>query len=252
LSGQECVGFLDAERPTAHIDYGVGGADGGRSGAGTRADLTLSATSDHDLTLVVRTPAGDFLCNDDADGSLDPRLTVRGATTGRYTVWVGNWESGAAVPGLLAISESGARAAPSTLEPTGTPRSGVVRLEAGFAPDPRRHPVTAGGVQRNPLEDPACVGHLTTGPPTVRLDFQAGRLPLTIGARAEDDLNLVVRLPDGRFVCDDDGGEGVDPRIVVDRPPSGSYAIWVGTWERTPGGVAAELTFSELGRGPER
>ncbi len=135
------------------------------------------------------------------------------------------------------------------LDPLGLPRFGVVRLEAGFLPDPHRVQVTGGGGDANPRSEAGCVGHLRAGPPTVRLDFQAGTLPLTIGAKGADDLNLVVQLPDGRFVCDDDGGDDLNPRLVLDRPGSGSYAIWVGTWESLPQGVAAEVTFSEIGSG---
>lgn len=242
LSGEGCVAFLDASRATVHLAYDSDGT----------FDLTLSATSDHDLTLVVRTPAGQFFCNDDADGTLDPRITLARPSSGTYAVWVGSWQEGGSVSGTLAFSEVGRRAEGSPrLDPDAPPRGEVIRLRTGFTPDPLRVMVPFGGGDPNPVEAPGCVGFLQAGAPTLRVDFEAGSLPLTFGATADADLNLVVRLPDGSFVCDDDSGDGLDPRIVLERPVSGSYAVWIGQWESATTQALAQFTVSELGRGPE-
>ena len=44
------------------------------------------------------------------------------------------------------------------------------------------------------------------------------------------DTTLAVNLPDGRWVCDDDSGEGTDPLVTFSNPESGNYNIWVGAY----------------------
>ena len=85
--GVACAGFV-GERPTAEV-----AADG---------PLSVSATSDTDLTLLVRTGGGAWLCSDDADG-VDPRVEVE-APGGAVSVWVGTFSRPAApVPALLRV-----------------------------------------------------------------------------------------------------------------------------------------------------
>jgi hypothetical protein len=155
----------------------------------------------------------------------------------------------AAIAGPIPSPMPSAPVTLGALNPNGAPKFGVIQLATGFMPDPHRVRITGGGGDRNPLSEDGCVGYLQASAPTVRLDFQAGILQLTIGASGDDDFNLVVRLPDGRFVCDDDGGLDVNPRVVIERPASGAYLIWVGTWDARPQGTAGELTFSEIGMG---
>ena len=57
--------------------------------------------------------------------------------------------------------------------------------------------------------------------------------------------SFVVRDPNGNWWCNDDGGfNGFNPAMQFDRPASGLYDIWVGTYH---GGIApATLAISEL------
>jgi hypothetical protein len=41
----------------------------------------------------------------------------------------------------------------------------------------------------------------------------------------------VIRDPSGAWHCNDDM-TGVDPGVILQRPASGEYRIWVGTLER--------------------
>ncbi len=74
VEGEACHGFLRAT-PSASVETG--------------GPVTIGATGDEDLTLVVQAPDGSWTCSDDADGS-DPRATVDGGE-GVYSVWVGTY-----------------------------------------------------------------------------------------------------------------------------------------------------------------
>jgi hypothetical protein len=67
--------------------------------------------------------------------------------------------------------------------------------------------------------------------PHVRLNYQAGStFPLNIYAYSRSsDLFLIVQLPSGRFACNDDYS-GLDPAVLIERPRSGTYNIWVGVF----------------------
>ncbi|MCA9532441.1 MAG: hypothetical protein KC593_02135 [Myxococcales bacterium] len=66
--------------------------------------LRLVGSAQQDTTLVVRTPAGAFLCDDDGGGNFNP--LVQGAfPPGSYQVWVGSYATGQAIPYRLAVTE---------------------------------------------------------------------------------------------------------------------------------------------------
>ena len=88
-----------------------------------------------------------------------------------------------------------------------------------------------------------CVGMMSRAP-DFRLTYEAGSLPLTVGAASGSDATLIINGPDGRWHCDDDSGGGTDPEITFHRPPSGVYDIWVGAYDGDGGD--AELFITEL------
>ncbi len=57
-----------------------------------------------DTTLVVRTPGGQYICNDDTVG-LNPVVDLNNPAAGAYRVWVGSYEAGTNTPGKLLVSE---------------------------------------------------------------------------------------------------------------------------------------------------
>jgi len=73
-----CLGNVGA-RPDVVIEYTAGSLP-----------LNIVATSSADLTLVVRTPEGRVLCDDDTIG-LDPAVLISTPSSGRYVVWVGTY-----------------------------------------------------------------------------------------------------------------------------------------------------------------
>lgn len=111
------------------------------------------------------------------------------------------------------------------------PRYATLNLRAGFEPDPRQVPVEAGGDREATAIRPDCVGWIDFARPDVDLNYEAGQFPLIIGAASDADVTLVVNDPSGRWHCNDDF-QGTNPGVVFQRPESGNYNIWVGTFER--------------------
>lgn len=54
-------------------------------------DLVLDVESECDSNLLVNTPSGQWLFDDDSAGHLDPRLTVPGGQDGRVDIWLGTY-----------------------------------------------------------------------------------------------------------------------------------------------------------------
>jgi hypothetical protein len=120
------------------------------------------------------------------------------------------------------------------------PSFGTMRLTAGFMPDPRSVNVVAGGPVRT--RHGGCAAHVAQNP-SVRLHYAAGRHPLYISAMSGADTTLLVNLPNGQWVCNDDTN-GFNPAIHLPRPLAGQYDIFVGTYNA--GTAPATLLVSEL------
>ena len=265
LNGPGCVGYI-GYRPDVVVNYSAGSFD-----------LTFSASSETDINLVVRAPDGRYYCDDDSGDGLDPMLTVSNPRSGRYAVWVGVYgESGEYVDGVFGISElgnavsmgdqggsgqgftdSGSTRTPtpapirssSSTEIPGwdeTPYAGSMTLEHGFSGDPRAMDVTPGGAQDNPLSGPGCVGYIGYRPDAV-VRYNPSSFDLTFSAASETDINLVVRDPNGRYHCDDDSGEGLNPMLTIDNPSRGQYTVWVGVYAESSQYVDGVLGVSEVG-----
>jgi serine protease Do/protease YdgD len=125
------------------------------------------------------------------------------------------------------------------------PSFGTLNLSANFMPDPQVVNVTAGGnVPAERLGGSACVGTIADAP-DVRLNYRAGQgLPLYISVRSNADTTLVINLPNGRWICNDDFN-GLNPGIVFNQPMSGQYDIWIGHYDRGRR-VPAQLLISEI------
>lgn len=125
------------------------------------------------------------------------------------------------------------------------PNYGNFALESGFTPDPRVVSLRAGGSLAASRIRSDCRGFITDAP-DVRLEYDAGSLPLIISVAAASDTTLVVNAPDGTWHCDDDGGvNGLNPSLRFNDPRGGRYEIWVGTY-RAGVSQPARLHISEL------
>ncbi|MEM1285496.1 MAG: serine protease [Pseudomonadota bacterium] len=105
-------------------------------------------------------------------------------------------------------------------------------IVTGFTPDPIDYPLQAGGylVATDALD--GCAGFVADAP-DVRLTYEAGdQYPLRFFVEGAADTTLLINQPDGQWFCNDDRVEGdLNPEIVFDRPLTGQYDIWVGTYE---------------------
>lgn len=111
------------------------------------------------------------------------------------------------------------------------PTYGTVNLRAGFSPDPYVVNVQSGGTVNAQTLSSSCQGFIANAP-DVRVNYTAGSFNrLIISANSSADTTLVINGPDGRWYCDDDGGNaGMNPSINFSPPRTGQYDIWIGTY----------------------
>lgn len=73
--------------------------------AGTgQLPLTFRVKCKADTTLLINTPDGKWIANDDGDGDLNPRITIRNPMSGVYDIWVGSYK-GTVDPATLIVTE---------------------------------------------------------------------------------------------------------------------------------------------------
>lgn len=128
-------------------------------------------------------------------------------------------------------------------DPEAKPTFGQMKLKAGFAPDPFKKELLAGGELNTKLGG---VAAWVAKAPDFKLFYEAGKFSLTIHAESDEDTTLLINLPDGTWVANDDGKDnGLNPLLRFEKPQSGRYDIWVGTFKKgiTP---KAKLLITEL------
>lgn len=124
-----------------------------------------------------------------------------------------------------------------------SPTFGDLELDEGFEPDPVEVALTAGGTIV-PAVNGCDFGFVAEAPDVDLYYTTSGASTLYISAIGADDTTLLVNLPDGSWVCDDDGFGDGDPIVVVPNAEDGLYDIWVGTYGEEP--VDASLFISEI------
>lgn len=130
--------------------------------------------------------------------------------------------------------------------PAAPPTYGDVALAAGFTPDPYEVRIQAGGpIDGADALDPACAGFIAAAP-DINFEYQAAGRPLYLYMDADADTTLIVNGPNDRWYCDDDSGNGLNAAVIILRPLTGTYHIWVGTY-RAGAIHPASIMISELG-----
>ena len=209
-----------------------------------------------DPSLVLVTPSGKVLCNDDLNPLvLDPYIEVENPEAGQYTAFLGSYEGDAVYPGFLVVTTQDinpatmdlARLFPRKVDPRGIPQRlslDVLQPDSKNAFEPKRGALsnddlpftrefTAGGevgAFNLEQENSLCTGFISAIP-TFRFKWTGSAEQLVMFFESNVDTTLVVRAPDGKFYCDDDinGSENINPLVTL-TGQKGKYYVWVGSF----------------------
>lgn len=263
---------------------GVDAGKLGRGCAGTineRPDVVLHWTADAyvdtlrifflsmgDPTLVVVTPSGDILCNDDLNPLVpDPYLTFAKPVAGRYAIYLGSFAGKTTTPGFLVVTSQAlspatldiAQLFPREINPgaVGEPKPlAVLQIDAPLAPTatitltetmaPVQAAVVASGelgAYEIALGNDLCTGFIAAAP-TYRFTWEGDAEALALFFEGDADTTLVVRDPNGVFQCNDDadGAKNLNPALAL-APIAGQYNVWVGSFAPTTA-VTGTLTLA--------
>ncbi|MCP2677978.1 peptidase S1 [Maricaulaceae bacterium NA33B04] len=112
-----------------------------------------------------------------------------------------------------------------------SPNYTTMNLSSGFSNDPRTVRLSSGGSNdASQTIGGSCRGFVSSAP-DVRVNYSAGStFPLIFSVNSSSDTTLVINGPDGRWYCNDDGGNGLNPSYRFSNPQSGQYDVWVGTY----------------------
>jgi hypothetical protein len=261
---QECKGYIP-KSPAVTVDYKG------------KADLLKAFFySDGDTVLVVQTPDGKYLCNDDTNVLLlDPTVEIQKPAQGRYNVWVGASRAKDLIPGFLVFTShvnlsTGTLALKDLVKRPAEPEVAPIRerlvaaakrvAEARAAiksPEPLKpgggpltKAVTADGMLPVPelsTGDTLC-GGLVNIAPDYAFDWSGEAKALGVMFEGDGDATLLVRTPDGSFACADDsnGFNNVNPLVVIGKPAAGQYLVWVGRVDPAKP-VTGKLTVASTG-----
>jgi hypothetical protein len=247
-----CVGMISSA-PDFQLTYEAGSLP-----------LSFGTRSRSDTTLVINGPDGRWACDDDSGGDTDALVTYRNPRSGVYDVWVGAFGGDSAPAELFVTELTGNYADNRDYRPNNGGRNnfyggggydgpdssltalyGEIYLDSGFADDPYRVNLTAGGSYDAGDLGAGCVGMIGQAP-DFQVTYDAGSLPLYFRTRANSDTTLVINGPDGQWHCDDDSGGGTNAEVAFYNARSGVYDVWVGSYGGDGG--SAQLLISELDR----
>jgi hypothetical protein len=212
------------------------------------ASVQLQGRASIDTTLMVQTPDGRILCDDDGGGYPNPRLDL-GAMPGDYRVWVGSYSGTTAGPYDLDVMATGG-APPIVVAPPSGALFSTVDMTLGARPDPMVVQGTFGGPVSASNMSPDCRGWIT-GAPSHIVNARTGFPNLRFVVRAASDTTLVVRYPDGRLACNDDGGGSLNPLVEGPTGP-GQIMVWVGAYASGQSGPYQLGVTTVPGIGPEQ
>ena len=207
-----------------------------------------------DPSMVIVTPSGKALCSDDLNPLVrDPYIEVENPEAGKYLAFLGTYDQNVNYPGFLVVTTKDlnpatmdiAKMFPRQVDPRGVPEQlaltvlktegdDVAKLKAvplANADLPSQQEVTGGGeIGAFNLQQPnqACTGFVSALP-SFRFEWTGDTNPIAMFVESDVDTTLVVRAPDGTFICGDDvqGDQNVNPYVTLE-PQAGVYNVWVG------------------------
>lgn len=247
--GQGCAGMVD-ERPDVILNW---------SEDESVDILRLFFLSMGDPSMVVVTPDGDVVCNDDLNPLvLDPYLEFDNPVPGRYAIFIGSFEGNTTTPGFLVAT--GQEYSPATmdiaqmfprhanpgavgeqlsidvLELDGEPEAEIPTEPLTSTTIPYTQTLVAGGelgAYEIELDNDLCTGFIHATP-TYAFEWEGEAENLVFFFEAAADTTLVVRDPNGMFQCNDDADDAANLNPYLDLlPMAGTYQLWLGSFEPT-------------------
>lgn len=137
-----------------------------------------------------------------------------------------------------------AEVASAQFGPQASPLYGFAHLQSGFVPDPHIMRGVMGGSVEARQFSPTCRGVVNPQPSHV-IRTGSGFRNLRFVVSGQSDSTLMVMLPNGAVLCDDDSGEGLNPLIAVATPP-GEIRVWVGVYSSRNSGQPYTIGITEL------
>lgn len=246
LLSSQCVGFINAQ-PVVTVKL---------ANAVPYAEVFFM--SDSDPTLVVLTPDGQLLCNDDWHKDvLDPAVQLTDAVPGVYKIWVGSYAKNQLIPGVVVLttkpevnlgvfSLNGLIQRPPTPKAAGLPDTeaareagikGILDLAADAVEFTGTEPITASLTVSGTiplfqlgLPNPTCNG-LVSGVPDFVFDWAGDDDQFTVFLEGDSDATLLVLSEDAELLaCSDDAevGVNINPSVTVAEAKPGLYGVWIG------------------------
>lgn len=96
--GPSCRGHATAQ-PDYIVQYN------GQSPTGILRFYFRANQSGQDATLIINDPQGNWHCDDDGGGNLNPMVTFNRPSAGQYDIWVGSYSDGDYIDGRLSVTE---------------------------------------------------------------------------------------------------------------------------------------------------
>lgn len=209
-------------------------------GLGRDLDFRVDAQN-CDTTILVNDSSAQWHFNDDSDNTLNGRIRLPAASSGRYDVWVGTYGPSTCAANLVVetFPPSGTTGT-STGTSTGTAATqcpdwsiggAEVQLTAGGT-DSRQ--VVAGGSVDLFQQAQSCGiqghGFVAPGPDfTLYYDAPEANAELVLSVTGDCDTVMLVNDLNAQWLFNDDNN-GLNPGITIPAAASGRYDIWVGTY----------------------
>ncbi len=234
-----CSGFI-TDAPSYRLNYEAGSST-----------LSIYINAAFDTTLLINTPNGDWVCDDDNDNldNLNSGWYFDNAASGQYDIWVGTYsESNNNGRAILAISEYSESTWDRDLHLNSSVFVPEISLTGGFSPDPYTIDVVAGGPNQASTLDSSCSGYVGANP-SYRLNFSPGSLGLGIYTLSDIDTTLAIRSPSGIWNCNDDNSNlenTLNSGYYFSSPETGIHDIYVGAFSEGSVGQSATLAITEF------
>lgn len=226
------VGYVTAS-PTFTLSYDA-------RNMGRDLDFRVDAQG-CDTTILVNDSTAQWHFNDDSDGTLNGRVRLAGAASGRYDIWVGTYGPQTCPVNLIVETFPPATAGGGTTGGTGGQAAAQCpewslggaewRLAAGQTDN---RTVVAGGAVNlfNAAQGCGIQGHGYVHPSpdfTLYYDAPQANADLVISVEGQCDTLLLVNDLNAQWLFNDDTN-ALHPQITIPAAASGRYDVWVGTY----------------------